>query len=181
MNAIGIDPDCKDLALALWGDEGPISAEVVHLVGTNKTGEQSQIRMMRALVGRDRPDFWRGVRTIAIEGQQIDRRTKRPADLFTLAHVTGAAALWMGTHYPDARIIIPTPSEWKGGVAKHAHQGRMYLALGWGSTVVGTGPGRYARPTNVPDPFKHISPGQWKHIGDALLLARWAYEHNSSE
>lgn len=174
---LGIDPDTKDMAIAAWDDNGPRSAQVVHLVGANKTGEQSQVRMARAMEDATLCPTLRGASLIAIEGQQIDKRKARPADLFTLAHTTGSALSWCCKHFDQyTRIVIPTPKEWKGSVAKHAMQGRLYKELGWGSTVIGTGTNRYARPINPPSKFKHVSPGQWKHIGDALLLAKYAYE-----
>lgn len=175
--ALGIDPDTKDMAIASWDGNGPRSAQVVHLVGVNKTGEQSQVRMARAMAEATPCPTMHHPSIIAIEGQQIDKRRARPADLFTLAHTTGSALSWCAHHFDKyARIVIPTPKEWKGQVAKHAMQGRLYLELGWGSTIIGTGTSRYARPNNPTTNFKHISPGQWKHIGDALLLAKYAYE-----
>lgn len=180
MHALGIDPDVKDLAIAGWDEDGPTAAMVVHAIGKGQ-GEQSQVRMARLLDGTTpgmQFDF-DVINIIAIEGQQIDRRGVPPRDLFTLAHVTGAAMNWCVKWFKTARIIVPTPKEWKGGVAKHAHQARLYRDLGWGYTIIGSGKGRYARPTNPPSRFNHISPGQWKHVGDAILLAKWAHEQNT--
>lgn len=191
MNAIGIDPDTKDLAIALWGRGGPVAAMCVHVTGKGD-GQQSQVRMAHELSDLSfarwsvlmRPNDALDGREcccsrIAIEGQQVDGRRARPADLFTLAHTTGSALSWCARWFPTARIIITPPSEWKGSVAKHAMQARLYTDLGWDYTLHGSGQGRYARPKSAPTPFDHISPGQWKHVGDALLLARWAYEHQA--
>ncbi len=178
---LGIDPDTRDMAIAAWDDEGPRSAQVCHLVGANRTGEQSQVRMARMMAEVGTTTLLPGTAApfaIAIEGQQVDRRKVRPADLFTLAHTTGTALLWCVMRFnPMTKIVVTTPDEWKGGVAKHAHQGRLYKALGWGSEVIGSGKSRYARPLMIPKEFSHIKPGQWKHVGDALLLAKWAYEN----
>lgn len=176
MIALGIDPDSKDCAIAAWGDDGPFAAQVIHVV-RRTTDVQSQVLMAAALA--DHNPRWElfglDVTTIAIEGQQIDGRRARPADLFTLAHVTGAALAWCTEWWGMANILIPTPREWKGSVAKHAMQARLYNELGWEYTKHGSGAGRYARPIFIPDNFKHITKGQWKHVGDALLLAKWAY------
>ena len=56
----------------------------------------------------------------AVEGQQIDRRTKSAASLLQLAHTSGIAIAEVMRRYPRARRLLPTPSEWKKGVAKHA-------------------------------------------------------------
>lgn len=164
--------------MATWGPVGPLQAHVLHMVGANRTGEQSQVRLARAAARMPMPpNLDVGPERIAIEGQQIDKRKARPADLFTLAHTTGAAIVLCDRLFPEATIIVPTPKEWKNGVSKHAHQGRMYQQLGWGYIIIGTGTNRYARPVRPPARFQHISPGQWKHVGDALLLARWAQNH----
>lgn len=74
-------------------------------------------------------------------------------------------------------MTMPDPETWKGGIAKYAHQARLYKELGWGYEIVSKGkPSAYSRPTNPPQKFKHITKGQWKHVGDALLLAKWAHE-----
>lgn len=177
--ALGIDPDVKDLALGVWDDDGPWGAEVIHLVGKSKIGEQSQVRMAHALSRKENTIAMPHI--IAIEGQQVDGRRARPRDLFTLAHVTGAAIHWCAGLFPFAHIIVPTPTEWKGGVAKHAHQARLYDDLGWGYEIIGSGNGRYARPDLPPSTFDHITPGQWKHVGDALLLARWAHQQQDHD
>ncbi len=178
MNTIGIDPDTKDTAIGYWNDSGPVGASVIHVV-RRKTSEQSQVLMARQVAQAIRKGCeWGRVEAVAIEGQQIDKRRARPADLFTLAHTTGMAAVLMVMHYPDALIVIPTPKVWKGRVAKHAHQARLYDDLGWGYKIIGTGDNRYARPLLPPSKFEHITPGAWKHVGDALLLARWAHQQN---
>ncbi len=96
------------------------------------------------------------------------------ANLFTLAQVAGVGLSWIRDFHPEARCWIPTPTEWKGQLAKHAHQARLYSDLGWGYTIIGSGKNRYARPLTPPPAFQHIKPGQWKHVGDGLLLARSA-------
>ena len=55
-------------------------------------------------------------------------------------------------------------------------QARLYYDLDWGYEIIGSGLKRYARPNSPPIFFDNITPGQWKHVGDALLLARWAHK-----
>lgn len=117
--------------------------------------------------------------TVAVEGQQIDARSKSKANIITLAQSAGVAIAWAAKWCPTSPILIPTPTEWKGGVAKHAMQARLYHELGWGYEIVGSGKGSYARPLTPPPAFSHISPGAWKDAADALLLARWAYNQAS--
>jgi hypothetical protein len=170
MISLGIDPDSKDLSLATWGPSGPLDARVDHVVG-----RASDYQMLEALCREDL--LWcKKPNIVIIEGQQIDRRKARPQDLFKLAHVTGAIALRVRQVYRNVEILIPTPKVWKGSVAKHAMQARLYRELGWGYTIIGTGTSRYARPEAPPVHFKHISAGQWKHVGDALLLAKWGHD-----
>lgn len=175
MITVGIDPDVHDCAIAWWNAEGPLGAGVVH---ARRSEGNSAVQMAREIANDDddfEALFHDDVKIVAIEGQQVDGRKARPRDLFTLAHVTGAALLWSCLQYPHATILVPTPTEWKGGVAKHAMQARLYHDIGWGYEIAGSGRGRYARPLKIPLAFDHITPGQWRHVGDALLLARWAY------
>lgn len=171
MIALGIDPDTMDTSFAWWGDDGPMAATVAHVI-RRKGQDRSLIHTARAIrFTLSHP----GVTWAAVEGQQIDSRTKRKADIIKLAQVAGLCVAFVSEHYPSARLLVPTPHDWKRGVAKHAHQARLYHELDWDYTIIGSGTGRYARPAHVPARFDHITKGQWKHVGDALLLARWAY------
>ena len=177
-HSIGIDPDSKDMAIAVWNDDGPVTAQAIHVV-RKRTTEQSQVVMARKVNDAiPSPSYAKlDISTIAIEGQQKDKRSVPLKSLFTLAHTTGIIALWCVAWFPDSRIVIPTPYEWKKQTPKVVHQSRLYRDLGWGFEVAGQkNAGQYARPLAVPAAFKHITPGQWKHIGDAILLAKYAHE-----
>jgi len=167
---IGIDPDSKDLAIAFWGERGPMDARVIHV-----TGRATDYEMVRQLT-QERALEFTGSRpeVIAIEGQQIDgRRTRAGAtDLFKLAHVTGAVMLWITEQLPAARTLVPPPKLWKGQLKKEVHQARLYTDLGWGYQLAKG----YAVPQEIPQHLLHITRGQWKHVGDAFLLARWAHQ-----
>jgi len=182
---IGIDPDLHDLSIGVWNGNGPVSAYVVHLKREKGLEREEAVdRMVREfrtrleqLVEKKYP----GPRVVVMEGQSLRRRGraqhKRPDDIVRLAQVAAQCLgmLRMSFH-PLTSFEFPDPERWKGSVAKHAMQSRLYRVLGWGYTIVGTGANKYARPDNPPTSFDHISKGQWKHVGDALLLAKWGYE-----
>jgi len=184
---IGIDPDLHDLSIGVWDASGPVAARVVHL--TKKTGlerEEAVDRMVRAfgdelLAFYDKDDG--SPHAIVMEGQSLRRRGsaqhRRPDDIVRLAQVAGQCLGMLRMLYNSlaTSFAFPDPETWKGSVAKHAMQARLYKSLGWGYTIAGTGSNRYARPDSPPAAFNHISRGQWKHVGDALLLAKWGYEN----
>lgn len=187
MKSIGIDPDLHDLSIGLWDSSGPVTASVVHLKqDASLTGPERVMRMIHAMQPRlnELPIIWtQTVKSIVVEGQSLRRQGgaqhARPGDIVKLAQVAGAALGLLMEVFGDScsDYYLPEPEAWKGSVAKHAMQARLYADLGWRYEIIGTGKGRYARPKNIPTNFRHISKGQWKHVGDALLLARWAYEH----
>lgn len=174
MIAIGVDPDLHDLAIAAWGADGPLWATVVHHKRDKKlTGNQRVVRMIRSIQSAT-VGLHCGV--AAIEGQELTYHHKRPGDIVKLAQVAGAWFSYFDKFVVHKCCYLPTPQEWKGSIAKHAHQARLYKALGWGFEIAASGKNRYARPLSVPLIFDNISRGQWKHVGDAILLAKWAYE-----
>jgi len=182
---IGIDPDLHDLSIGVWNHDGPVTAYVVHLKRETGLGREEAVdRMVREFRSRvyQLHEEHEDAEVIVMEGQSLRRRGaaqhKRPDDIVRLAQVA-AQCLGMLRIVFDSLATsfeFPDPETWKGSVAKHAMQARLYKSLGWGYTIVGTGSNRYARPVNPPASFNHISKGQWKHVGDALLLAKWGYE-----
>lgn len=187
--ALGVDPDLHDCAFATWDNQGPGTAWVVHCKRDQAlSGPQRVQRMIHAalrspeLLASHAPAF-DPFDAFVVEGQSL-RRTgaaqhKRPGDIVKLAQVAGGVYAMLLAMYDRAAAFLPEPEEWKGSVAKHAMQGRLYNELGWGYEIVGEGTGRYARPLRTPQSFRGISKGQWKHAGDALLLARWAHREVS--
>jgi hypothetical protein len=171
MLTLGIDPDSKDLALATWDDNGPRDARVIHVVGKSTNYEMLTAIAEHDLLWCGRPD-----RT-AIEGQQVDGRKTKEGTLFKLAHMTGAIALRVRQVYRSTELHVPTPKVWKGQLPKHAQQARLYDDLGWGYTIKGSIEKKtaYAVPVTPPSHLAAITPAQWNHVGDAFLLARWAY------
>lgn len=174
---IGIDPDLHDLAVGIWMDGEPYGARVVHVPRRKGCVGQTAVldmveRISQGIVGVG------GllVSGVAVEAQTLRRRGpkqhKRPEDIVVLGNVAGAALLAMKFAFPEARLLFPTPQGWKGSVPKAVHQARFYTDMGWGYEVMASGD--YARPLTPPAALHHVTPAQWKHVGDALMLARWA-------
>lgn len=177
MLTIGIDPDLHDLAIAGW-DNGPRSAHVIHVPRRKgRTGQLAVLDMIEAM-RLEYPflDKDHEVEIVAVEAQTLQRegikQHKRPQDIVILGNVAGAV-LGSLSNAGYHRILFPTPEEWKGQLPKRVMQARLYKELGWGFEQKPD----YAIPKEVPHQFAHITDTQWKHVGDALLLARWAQTH----
>lgn len=192
MLCLGIDPDMHDLAIASWDDLGPVTGHVVS-VPRAKTGDEALLAMMHEL-SKPWPAFSRVTKDMgtmpdwcAVEGQDLRRgpgaKHARPEDIVKLGNVAGMAVMRVAMGYlRSCGVYWPRPSEWKGGVPKAVMQARLYTELGWGYDIRGKGPSSYAVPT-APMPIVHcafdVKSAQWKHLGDALLLARWCWEQAS--
>lgn len=174
---VGIDPDLHDLAIGFWNKGKPVRAEVIHVTRRKGLVQQEavcdMVRAMWALPGM----LPLGAISVAIEAQSLQRQGhrqhKRPQDIVILGNVAGAALGIVAAHIGIDRVRFPAPELWKGQIPKAVMQARLYDELGWGYEMVGKDKS-YARPLRAPSVFDNISAGQWKHIGDALLLARWA-------
>lgn len=198
---LGIDPDLHDLAVASWDDRGPVRAHVVHVPRKKGvTGNEAVLEMMTALSG-SLPDFGRDKPgqgevafdmpdACAVEAQELARgpgaQHRRPQDIVTLGQVAGMALMRVARGYlHGCALYFTKPSEWKGSVPKHAMQARLYEELGWGYTIVSArGRADYAVPRIGGLPLtgaSHARVGPWKHVGDALLLARWCWEQESGK
>jgi len=173
MLCVGIDPDLHDVAIACWTENGPGDAAVVHVPKIKgRTGTVAVLWMVRALEAYG-IDF-RGAQGIAVEAQELKRSGnsihKRPEDIVILGNVAGAV-LMLAAQAKHAMTCFPKPSEWKGSIPKEVMQARLYTDLGWGYQMASN----YALPLKAPPAYTNVSRGQWKHVGDALLLARWCY------
>lgn len=200
MLCLGIDPDMHDTAIASWDDQGPVAAHVVSTPRKLK-GTDAMLAMMQALsdswpefhrqppIGApaeptSRRGLWRTPDFCAVEGQELRRgpgaQHSRPQDIVHLGNVAGMCVMRVARGYlHGCGLYWPKPSEWKGSVAKHAMQARLYTELKWGYELRGAKGAAYATPIYPPKQFVGISAGQWKHVGDALLLARWCWEQAS--
>jgi hypothetical protein len=199
MIALGIDPD---LHCTAWGVvstapnlANPIRAVGIVTVDRKLTGTAAVEAMLRQLsIALDEPFCLFNIDTVIIEGQNLSgqggRKHARPQDIIHLAQVAGAAAGIAQAACPLAfeGVRIPSPEVWKGSVPKGAMQGRLYTRLGVPFTFKGGDGDQYAVPDWGQDVgtfhrFAHggkasrkINPGDWKHLGDALLLAVWGLE-----
>jgi len=180
MLCLGVDPDLHDLSIGAWGDQGPITAFVVHVpTEKGRVENEAALAMMRALTAA-----WPGLaepKASAVEAQELRRagvrRHARPQDIVTLAQVAGMAVMRLAATFPRSPIYFPKPSQWKGEIPKAVMQARLYSELGWGYVTPPSAD--YSRPERPPASFSPVSKGQWKHVGDALLLARWCWEQEA--
>lgn len=184
MYAIGVDPDLHDTAIAVWEDGLPKLAVVAH-VKRQKCSQQDAVVEMADLLPYYMPRFDSGCVGIAVEAQTLQRtglrQHKRPQDIVVLGNVAGVVLGIFAERGLGPLLHFPTPEEWKGQIPKAVMQARMYDELDWGYEMVGRSEekgkvGSYALPLRIPKAFSNITKGQWKHVGDAILLARWAYE-----
>ena len=189
MLCLGIDPDLHDLAIASWDDQGPVAGHVVHVPRVKGRVENEAVLAMMTELTKPWPDFSRPHITrevqqpdwCAVEAQELARgpgaQHRRPQDIVTLGQVAGMAVMRVARGYlHGCGLYFPKPSEWKGSVPKQVMQARLYTELGWGYEFAGGN--TYAFPKY---PLVSFPGGmsQWKHLGDALLLARWCWEQAS--
>lgn len=117
-------------------------------------------------------------RLIVVEGQKIYPAAKqRPNDILKLTHVAGGIHGQCLALCPGTRICIPEPAEWKGQTKKPINQARTYKHYGIQYSVTPT----YAYPAGCAVAAKiagysKVSQADWKHIGDAVGLARYGAE-----
>lgn len=180
MLCLGVDPDLHDLAVAAWDDSGPVAAHVVQ--ARRERGVVGGEAVMRMFMALTRPFGSLGIPdAYAVEAQELRRggaaRHARPEDIVHLANVAGMAVMRLAATYPGTPCYFPKPAEWKGSVPKAAMQARLYEELGWGYDLKGTGTACYAIPNQTPAEFARFG-AAWKHVGDALLLARWCWEQH---
>lgn len=174
MIVLGVDPDLHCTALATWGDDPESLWADTIKIPAGITRHAAVLAMTKEIV-KASTAMTESCDMLVVEAQVLrpygNDWHRRPEDIVLLGNVAGAAlAAWSGSCYGNLRF--PTPQEWKRGVPKAAHQARAYEGLGWGYELRTD----YAIPKNPPKALEHIRPSEWKHVGDALLLARWGWE-----
>lgn len=187
MIALGIDPDLHATSFGLVNEDSGIVAVGVAKVPSKFKGAAAVVEMAKqieALVLRYRT-MLSCAGAVAIEGQQIylGRSQAVPDAILRVAQVAGAALgvvsslAWMSEL--DRQILLPRPVEWKGNVPKDIHQARVLRHYGIDFMKVGKGKSAYCRPTADLDLILKMSKlrrSDWKHINDAIGLAKWAIE-----
>jgi len=185
--AIGVDPDLHNTAIAVVTKERVLALGVIR--GQDGLKEDEAVEDMVAEVHNYLPTWLshmlaQGIKVFSpkppsrVEGQKFYGKSL-PEDLIRLATVSGAclAALnrsWLG----QARLVQPT--HWKGSVDKTTNQARTLKDYGVGFKVVGGLKG-YCVPTTNKEKLPTIwtsdgSPplqSDWKHVLDAVGIARW--------
>lgn len=178
---IGFDPDLHNAPMAAWDDQCKAWYFAIAKVRRELTGEQAVCAMCSEVRLIDIVDFRQGGACVSIESQEValrgSRRSVRPADLIKIATVSGAFAAHAFHSLKTPHMRIPTPTEWTGGVPKAVGQARLMTQERVAYTKAG-GQAPYCVPTQIPDNWHlgNVAKSDWKHIIDAMRLARWGQE-----
>jgi hypothetical protein len=186
MYYLGVDPDLQATAVAVVNDEGiPVAVYCLkHKGTTGRDAVVSMIDMMGAfMVGDNLPEA--EVAAHAVESQEIVYAAKmgrNPRDLALLANISGAFCAMLRLVYSEALALLPAPQKWKGSVPKPVHQARILSDIKWEAKRVGTDNDGYCYPLNTEKlsviGIEAINKGDWKHVMDAIGLARFAREQH---
>lgn len=183
MLTLGVDPDLHSPAFLFYPTLRPL---IVKLPRAQK-GRGAVISLAqevaRALDDGEVRRLLLDTEHVAIESQQIyttgPYKTKRPDDILVLASVSGVIlSLLQRLSTPKTKFHLPQPQAWKGSTPKEVHQARLYHKLGWGYIQKTD----YAVPEHPPASLavdlggRKVLEGDWKHLGDALGLAKWVGE-----
>lgn len=166
---IGVDPDSKDTSWAV------IQGTTVLAVGVFKTKGRAVAQVIRQLVPAVESVVQAWLPSlVVVEGQKHRQGGKAPPDdIIRLAQIAGAIAGQVMAMC-DARVMIPDPEEWKGQTPKPIDQTRSFAHFGILSALAT----QYAYPTGCKviarvQGAAQLNKGDWKHVGDALGLARY--------
>ena len=191
---LGCDPDTHACAIAVVDCTGtPVFVRVVRVEKRYKHMDAA-LAMSQNLALADHnlalADYSRNqdnLLAFAVEGQEIVYSAAQgvnPRSMLPVAVVAGAALQRFTHDWPEGchTFSFPLPAQWKGQVPKQIHQARLCSALGWTYETVGDNPSDgYARPTE-PEQYKNVlgantlGKTDWKHVLDAIGLARYARE-----
>ena len=131
------------------------------------------------------------ISSATVEAQDIYRgKTHNPKNILHLGHVAGLAVMFLYHHISSScDIFMPEPDEWKGTAPKQIHQARVLTSIGWPFIKIGGKATGYCAPSSTPgfdldlnfEATKcKISKGDWKHLNDAIGLARWGMQRSDA-
>lgn len=174
----GIDPDLHAVGFAACDADGDVlwvrSASVSKVVKDTRAVLAMSAKIVESLRG-PRMSL-AGSQIVCVENQDIYlKTTKNPRNILSLGQVAGAC---VAAAVPTAdHIIFPRPKQWKGDTPKRIHQARLYADLGLKYTRCGSSDRTGYVVPRAPgwvDGGESLRKGAWKHVNDAILLARWA-------
>lgn len=189
---LAIDPDSKNVGLCGWAlNEGQPDWVATTHVPKELTGAQAGFEVhtqcQEALKNSRRCPTnylqgWHRV-LVVVEGMRIwrgagDASTKNPQSLVDLSFCGGMAAAaakesWeLDEHYKAPGLVVEA-HQWKGSLAKPIVHSRLLKLLDWPKESLKT----YCRPAHTELGLTYasrVNPGDWKHIMDAVGIAKWA-------
>lgn len=174
---LGIDPDTRHIGWSIATKHEVLAVGVI--ASSAEDSDLSHVQMITNLglavpvILNKHPE----VTHVCIETPMVRHGAKAPPkDIIKLTVVAGAlaGAVEVASGGRVAKLM-PFPSEWKGQVPKPIHQARIFAHYGILATQLPThcypaGCKAIARVQGA----AAIKRGDWKHVADAIGLARWA-------
>jgi hypothetical protein len=168
---VGFDPGTRHSGIAAVKDGVVLSVASVNATNEEQACERVAHKLphfINRLLHIDKSIF------VVIESQEYrkERSEGNPAQLFTVAHVAGAA------YGAVACVGVPSmfvaPMTWKGSVPKLQHHRRTLTRLGWSWTET-DGKLPYCVPAVLPlvGGYETISKSSWPDVIDAIGMALW--------
>jgi hypothetical protein len=111
---------------------------------------------------------------VVVEGQRIYHGVKTaPNDILTLGQVAGGILGQVLVLAPTTNTCFPHPQDWKGQLPKTVEQGRTFVHYG----ILFEKNDSYCWPSGCAKSAKiegaaGLNRGDWKHVADAVGLAR---------
>lgn len=126
---LGIDPGSSAMGVCL-AHEGGHDPRATTVVPRGKDARQrtlSAVEQLRYLFGNR---LLQGEVTLCVEWQEHRRgREKNPQAVLEVQAYSGLAIAVAALAYHPARLLTPTPFQWKGQVAKKVHTPQLWAAF----------------------------------------------------
>lgn len=171
---LGVDPDTETTAVAIASD-----LEVA-FVGVLRPGKRAALEQVRVAAVFFESLFSKlklgdSLSLLVVEGQEhYPSSPVDPNDLLKVAQVTGGICGIVRSLFPTLQQVVPLPKAWKGGVPKPIHHARTFAHYGIQySKAIG-----YCYPSGCAQAARihgaaALNKGDWKHVADAIGLAKW--------